>query len=165
MKALIIVCSYHHHNTLKVAQAIAGSMEAKAVAPDEVSPDTLREYDLIGFGSGIYDAMHHPKLLRLADGLPAVEGGKAFLFSTDGVPRFAMKNKEWLRRKMFADHAALQKKLEARGYQIVGNFNCAGFNTNSFLKLFGGFNKGRPNAEDLAQAKAFADGLSAGEKR
>jgi hypothetical protein len=140
-------------------------MGAKVVAPDEADPDTLLEFDLIGFGSGIHSAMHHPKLLRRADGLPAAEGGKAFLFSTDGVPRFAAKNKEWLRRKMLGDHAALQKRLKAGGYQIAGNFSCAGFDTNSFLKLFGGFNKGRPDAGDLAQAKAFAAGLSAGEKR
>jgi flavodoxin len=34
-----------------------------------------------------------------------------------------------------------------------------GFNTNSFLKLFGGINKGRPNAEDLKRAEEFAQKL------
>ena len=32
----------------------------------------------------------------------------------------------------------------------------AGFNTNLFLHLFGGLNKGRPNADDLDQARSFA---------
>jgi hypothetical protein len=31
--------------------------------------------------------------------------------------------------------------------------------TNSFLKLFGGLNKGRPNAEDLKHAEEFAQNL------
>ncbi len=161
MKVLLIVSSYHHHNTLRVARAMAQPLGAKIVAPDEADPAMLSQYDLIGFGSGVYSAAHHPQLLQLADRLPAAEQGKAFLFSTDGVPHFAVISKEWLRQKMLADHAALQKRLEGKGYQIVGNFNSAGFNTNMFLKLFGGFNKGRPNAEDLAQAKAFADGLLA----
>lgn len=42
---------------------------------------------------------------------------------------------------------------------IVDEFNCAGFNTNSFIKLFGGINKGRPNAEDLKHAEEFAQNL------
>lgn len=58
-------------------------------------------------------------------------------------------------------HAALRQRLQAKGYAIIGNFNCAGFNTNSFLKFFGGLNKGRPNADVLAQAVRFAKTLSA----
>jgi flavodoxin len=42
---------------------------------------------------------------------------------------------------------------------IIDEFSCAGFNTNSFLKLFGGLNKGRPNAEDLKHAEVFAENL------
>jgi flavodoxin len=38
----------------------------------------------------------------------------------------------------------------------VGEFGCAGFNTNKFLKYFGGINKGRPNSEDLKHAEEFA---------
>jgi hypothetical protein len=34
-----------------------------------------------------------------------------------------------------------------------------GHNTNSFLKVFGGINKGRPNAEDLRHAEEFAQNL------
>ena len=159
MRTLMIVSSYHHCNTLKVARAIAQALEAPIISPDEANIDALGEYDLVGFGSGIYSAAHHPKLLKLADSLPARDGGKAFLFSTDGVPRFAVKDEDWLDRKMIDDHAALRKKLEGKGYEIIGHFNCAGFNTNSFLKFFGGFNKDRPNADDLARAAAFADGL------
>jgi flavodoxin len=44
---------------------------------------------------------------------------------------------------------------------VVDEFNCKGFNTNSFLKLFGGINKGRPNDEDLRKAAEFASKLKA----
>jgi hypothetical protein len=43
---------------------------------------------------------------------------------------------------------------------IVDEFICAGVNTNIFLRLFGGTNKGRPNAEDLKHAEEFAQNLS-----
>jgi hypothetical protein len=39
---------------------------------------------------------------------------------------------------------------------VIGEFGCAGWNTNSFLRFFGGLNKGRPNAEDLRNAEEFA---------
>ena len=44
---------------------------------------------------------------------------------------------------------------------IVDEFTCAGFNTNSFIKLVGGMNKGRPNAQDLKNAEEFAQNLEA----
>jgi hypothetical protein len=57
------------------------------------------------------------------------------------------------------NHSTLREKLQSKGYTIVDEFGCAGFNTFSFLKLFGGINKGRPNAQDLENAEAFAQNL------
>lgn len=165
MKALLIVSSYHHHNTLKVAHAMAEAMGAQVVSPDQVDPATLKDYDFVGFGSGIYDAMHHHRLLKLADDLPVLEGKKAFLFSTDGTPRLHAIKDEVYRHKMVSDHRKLRDKLEAKGYAVIGDFNCAGFNTNVFLKYFGGINKGRPNADDLQKAKVFAAGLVQGSEK
>ena len=56
-------------------------------------------------------------------------------------------------------HLILREKLQSKGYVIVDEYNCAGHNTNSFLKLFGGLNKGRPNIEDLKYAEEFAQNL------
>ena len=56
-------------------------------------------------------------------------------------------------------HAPLKEKLQNKGYQLIEGFSCAGFNTNSFLKVFGGLNKGRPNAEDLNNAEEFAKNI------
>ena len=50
----------------------------------------------------------------------------------------------------------LKETLQSKGYTIVDEFGCAGFNTNKFLKWSGGINKGRPNAEDLKHAEEFA---------
>ena len=51
---------------------------------------------------------------------------------------------------------AMRLPMVALGYEIVGEFSCRGFNTNSLLKYFGGMNRGRPNAEDLERAREFA---------
>jgi flavodoxin len=42
---------------------------------------------------------------------------------------------------------------------ILDDFQCKGFNTNSFMKYLGGMNKGRPNTEDLKHAEEFAEKL------
>lgn len=147
MKYLLVLYSYHHHNTEKVAKIFARVFDAEIKVPQEVKPHELQEYDLIGFGSGIYSAKHDKSLLDLADSLPKVTNKKAFLFSTAGITG---------KSKASNDHANLREKLEYKGYIIVDEFQCKGFNTNSFLKLFGGMNKGRPNAKDLKKAEDFA---------
>jgi len=156
MRAVLIVYSYHHRNTEAIAERMASVLDGRIKTPDAIDPQELGAYDLIGFGSGIYSAKHHESLLELADRLPQVTDQKAFLFSTDGTPRKLVKDESALVKKMDNDHAALREKLQAKGYAIAGEYNCAGYNTNSFLRRFGGINKGRPNGEDLEKAAAFA---------
>jgi len=150
MRSLLVLVSYHHHNTEKIAQVFAKVLDAPIKTPQQVNPEELQEYSLIGFGSGIYGAKHHEDLLDLADRLPEIIDKKAFIFSTSAMTGEA---------KVAKDHALLREKLQSKGYVIVGEFSCRGFNTNSFLKLFGGMNKGRPNAEDLKNAEEFAASL------
>jgi flavodoxin len=140
LKSVIVVISIHHNNTLKIANAIANLLNAQIKKPQEMNPKELQNYNLVGFGSGIYGEKHHKYLLDFADKLPQVINKKAFIFSTSGIAS---------KSKAAEDHYPLRKKLESKGYLIVDEFQCKGFNTNSFLKYFGGMNKGRPNAEDL----------------
>jgi flavodoxin len=151
VKPLVIVFSYHHGNTEKIAKAIAGVLGADVKTPEQVCPEDLREYDLIGFGSGIYSATFGPPILSLSDRLSYAAGKKAFLFSTYGAPD-CIANREFIEK----NHYEMREKLHLKGYAVIGEFGCAGWNTNSFLKYFGGLNKGRPNAEDLRNAEAFA---------
>ena len=144
----MVVFSFHHKNTEKIANVFAKVLDAQIRTPKQVNPEELQEYSLVGFGSGIYDEKHHKLLLNLADKLPQVTNRKAFIFSTSGMTREFVKA-----------HSPLREKLQSKGYLIVDEFNCAGFNTNSFLKLFGGMNKGRPNADDLKHADEFAQNL------
>ena len=109
------------------------------------------DYDLVGFGSGIYSATFDASILDLADRLPQVNNKNAFLFSTYGAPAF-IANREFVKN----NHSQIREKLKSKGYTVIGEFGCAGWNTNSFLKYFGGLNKGKPDAEDLMNAEAFA---------
>lgn len=154
MKCQLVVFSYHHKNTEKIANAMAETLGTSVQTPSQVSPNDLHQADLIGLGSGIYSAKHHETVLELADALPPATSGKAFIFSTTGAPKLAINDKF-----IASNHSQLREKLQAKGYEIVGEFSCAGHNTNSFLHWFGGLNKGRPNADDLERAREFARNL------
>jgi len=149
MKTLVICFSYHHKNTAKIALAIAGPLNAEIKTPQEIDPNGLSEYDLLGFGSGVYYGKLNKSLLELADKLPQVTGKKAFIFSTSGRtgngPKF---------------HQQLREKLQSKGFNIINEFNCAGFDTFGLLIIVGGTNKGRPNEDDVKAAEAFAQGLT-----
>lgn len=145
MKTLIICFSYHHKNTEKIASVFAKTLEAQIKTPMEVDLQGLSDYDLVGFGSGISFGHHYKDLLDLAEKMPALTNKKAFIFSTSGQggngPKF---------------HRKLREKLESKGFSIVGEFNCTGFDTYGLLKIAGGIQKGHPNDEDLKLAEAFA---------
>jgi flavodoxin len=155
MKSLLVLYSYHHHNTEKVAKVFARVFDAEIKWPQELNPEEIKEYDLVGFGSGIYGGKNHESLLELVDKLPQSTGKNAFIFSTCGAP-IALGGQKTLDDYALKCHSLLREKLKAKSYVIIDEFICAGFNTNSFLKLFGGINKGRPNVEDLRRAEEFA---------
>lgn len=160
MKSLLVLFSYHHNNTEKIGNVFAKVLDATIKTPQQIIPEELQEYSLIGFGSGIYSDKHHKSLLSLVDKLPQVTDKKAFIFSTCGAPMKLMEqDKSEFTRYVAKNHSSLREKLQSKGYMIVDEFSCAGFNTNSFNKLWGGTNKGRPNAEDLKHAEEFAQNL------
>ena len=105
MKSLLVVFSYHHNNTEKIANVIAEVLDAQIKTPQQIDPEELQEYSLVGFGSGIYGAKHHEALLDLADRLPQVTDRKAFIFSTSGTA--------WERDK---NHSSLRENLQSKGY-------------------------------------------------
>jgi len=150
MKSLLVLFSYHHKNTEKIAKVFARVLDAQIKTPQQISPEELQQYDLVGFGSGIYGAKHHKSILDLADKLLEITNKKAFIFSTSALTDEA---------KVLEDHSLLREKLQSKGYIIVDDFQCKGFNTNSFMRFFGGMNKGRPNAEDLKHAEEFIQNL------
>ena len=150
MKALIIYISVHHGNTERVAGVMANILDVNLLPVKQVDASILEQYDLIGFGSGIYFGKHHNSLLDFVDKLPMIRNKKAFIFSTSGL------------RKMRFIHnfdKPLKEKLQRKGFDIIGEFSCRGYDTSQAAIIVGGINRDRPNAKDLKQTEDFANGL------
>jgi flavodoxin len=145
MKALIIYVSMLHGNTKKVGEAMAEVLDASLLEPEEVHLDTLSEYDLIGFGSGIYWGRFYKRLRNFIKKLPNFQNKKAFIFGTCGHNEIPYK--------------PIEKLLLKKGFNVVGKFSCLGFNTFFLSRILGRVNEGRPNREDFERAREFAKGL------
>ncbi len=143
MKTLIVYASVHHGNTEKVGRAMADVLRADMVKTVDARPGMVQQYDLVGFGSGIYFGKHHRSLLDFVGALPPQSGRRAFVFSTSG-------------RGSVGDHETLRRRLVLKNFRIVDEFACKGWDTYAFLRLIGGINRGRPNEKDLENARAFA---------
>ncbi len=77
MKALIIYKSIHLGNTKKIAEVMAKRLSADLTEPEAFDLNKIVDYDLIGFGSGIYSDKHHQSLLDLVDRLPDLKEKKS----------------------------------------------------------------------------------------
>lgn len=144
MKTVIIYKSVHHGNTRKVAEVMTNVLKADLIDLKDANPAMIDKYDLIGFGSGIYYYRPHKKLRNFIEALDNVENKKAFTFITSGNG----KPNNWM-----------NEKLSKKGFEVLDNFECKGFDTYGPLKLVGGHNKGQPNEKDLKNAEMFAKNL------
>ncbi|MGQ9546042.1 MAG: flavodoxin family protein [Dehalococcoidia bacterium] len=146
----MVYVSVHHGNTEKVARVISDVLGADLLPVKEAEAGMLEWYDLIGFGSGIYVGRHHESLLSFVEMLPTLRNKKAFIFSTSG-----------LRKIPFIHNfdKPLRERLQRKGFTIIGEFSCRGYDTSRAAMIIGGVNRDRPNTRDLQKAKDFARGL------
>ena len=151
LRSIVVVFSYHHGNTEKIANAGAKVLGAEGRTPRQGRPEEIAEYGLVGFGSGISSATFDASILDLADRLSALRERRPSSSRPTG-PRPSLQTGSSSQK----NHRQIREKLQAKGYTVIGEFGCAGWNTNSFLHYFGGLNKGRPNAGDLGNAETFA---------
>ncbi|WP_105615798.1 flavodoxin family protein [Vallitalea okinawensis] len=141
---LIICASVHRGNTIKIAEVIGEVLNAKIIEPKNLDIESFSNYDLVGFGSGIYNRKHHKSLFNFVSNLNDQNNKKAFVFSTSTIP-------------LETTHKSLKVSLIDKNFQIIGDFYCKGFMNHSFAKyIFGGLNKGRPNDKDIINAQDFA---------
>ena len=145
MKSLIVCVSISNGNTRRVADRMAEVLGAQVVEPEAVDLAALPEYDLVGFGSGIYFNAVHSRLRRLIGRLPHV-GGRAFTFFTSGAPEVPL----------VGYSRPIRHQLASTGFDVLDSFSCRGLDTVGPLRFIGGVNKGRPNGRDLDRAAAFA---------
>lgn len=144
LRSAIVVASVHHGNTMKIAQAMADALNAQVLSAADVNAGELGDYDLVGFGSGIYFGRHHRLLRTLIASLNPVPDS-VFVYSTAGLPFLS---------HLF--HWSLRRILTKRGCSVVSEFSCRGWDTVGPLLLLGGINRRHPNEEDKHKAKMFA---------
>ena len=144
MNILIVYKSYSKMNTEKVARAMAEAVNATLKKVEETTPDDLSGYDLIGIGSGIYAGKYHKSVFKLLEKVPKLEKD-TFLFHTAGGP-----DEKY--------DTPMRELLAGKGARIVGEFRCPGA---AGLLGFTWANKGHPDEQDLANARAFVKNLVA----
>jgi flavodoxin len=145
-KTIIIFESYHHKNTEVIGRIIAQSLQAKLFKPDQLNVSILSGFNLIGFGTGIYNGKPHEKIQLFLEQLPSFEGKKAFLFITSGMLRENYSK-------------GIEVLIRKKGLQLIGSFSCKGFNNHGTFKIIGGKNRGHPDLQDFYHAEIFANGL------
>lgn len=150
MKTLIVCKSVHHENTLRIAEVIAEELNAEVKTPEAVDFESLPQYDLIGFGSGIYSAKHHRSLIKFVKGIQSLSGKNTFVFYTSGFTKFPV---------LPPFETALIDQLTKKGAQILDTFSCRGLETVGPFRIGGGKNKGHPDETDLNNARDFAKSL------
>lgn len=150
---LILCKSVHNGNTAKVADAMAGVLGAEIAAPEAVSYTGLQDRPLVGLGSGVYYGRMHVDLSEWLERLPDAPepSTPAFVFSTSGLPWLAW----WW-------HLPLRRLMARKGFRVIGEFSCGGYDTWGPLWLTGGLNRGRPDEHDEKRAQDFAVGMARG---
>ena len=145
MKTIIIYASTHHGNTQKVVEAIATEFDIELVDATKVHEKDLREYDLIGFASGIFYSKFAAPVLNFARvNLP--RNKDVFFIATAGNPM----------KRYFDSITEITEEKECREQ---GRYLCKGFDTYGPFKLVGGIQKGHPDETELKEAVGFYKGI------
>lgn len=141
MKILTVVESTHLGNTMKIAEAMAEAADMTITTVDRAVKFRPGDFDLVGFGSGIYYGKHSSKLMNYVKKLDSRKA-RVFVFSTSGTGN--EKN-----------NGALEDLLKSKNKTVLGSFCCKGHDRFAIFKLVGGLNKGRPDGRDLENARRF----------
>ncbi len=145
MKNCIVYASTHHGNTRKVVDAIANETGVELIDATQVHEKKLSEYDLIGFASGIFFTKFSEQVLNFAR-VNLVKDKKVFFIATAGNP-------------LDINFRAIEEIAEEKNCQVVGRYQCKGFDTFGPFKIVGGIQKGHPDESELAEAVEFYKGL------
>jgi len=150
MKSIVVYASVSNGNTKKIAEIIAKKLNAELMNINQAKDIDISKYDLIGFGSGIFYSKHHRKLIEFVKNIKNLENKNVFIFSTSGLRRI---------KYIYDFHNNLRKEILKHNVNLLGEFNCLGFDKWAPLRIIGGINKSRPNNKDFLRAKKFANNL------
>lgn len=151
MKTLIIYNSTYKKNTEQIAKVIAKEIKAELVPLKDAVNISIKNYDLIGFGSGVYKESMAPQLFQYVNTLD-FKNKNCFVFSTSGMGAKFYNNK-------------LIKLLKKKGANCTGSFACKGsfvsrdFSNNKIFEIMGKLSQGHPNTKDIKKAEKFSNQL------
>ncbi|MDF2909042.1 MAG: flavodoxin [Herbinix sp.] len=147
MKSLVIYYSAYKNHTEKIAELFAEKMNADIINLKKIKNVQIDNYDLIGFGSGVYKESMAPQIFSCVEQLNLKNKG-SFVFSTSGAGMKYYNNK-------------LIKLLEVKGASCKGSFACKGsfvssdFSENKIFDFMSRFALGHPNDKDFSKADKF----------
>ncbi len=145
MKIIVVVESPHQGNTQKVAEAMAKVAPITLTTIEEAPKYRFKDFDIVGFGSGIYYGKHSKRLIEFVKPL-CNERAYSFVFSTRGGNKTD-------------GNKALADLLRSKNKVVLGEFSCKGIDKFSVFRLVGGINKEHPNESDLKDAQEFILGV------
>lgn len=142
MNILLVVESKHLGNTLKIAQSMAEVAPITIVDTEKAKELDMKDYDIVGFGSGIYAGKHDKRILKFVQSLSENEAF-TFVISTSGGEDYDDNNKK------------LIDILKKKNKTVLGVFSCKALDKFFILRFTGGLNKGLPSENDYKNAKNF----------
>lgn len=148
VKVLIIYNSKQEtQNTKKIALAVANAIKADVASVEECNKYQIENYDLVGFGSGIYFNKVGKNLTTYVESLQAKQQ-PCFVFYTSGAKQCQKAIDKFI------------KLLQTKNRNCLGIWHCLGRDVAfTLFKKNGGFNKDRPNQQDCQQAIEFVQSL------
>ena len=123
-------------NTKRLAEAIASALNVEALP---LSAPVTEPVDLLFLGNSYYAFTIDPEVRKFIRALDKTKVGRIVNFGSA-----AMMNSTWTKVKAEADKAGI--RMEQREFHCKGEFK--------------GVHKGKPDAEDLKAAAAFAKSFS-----
>lgn len=130
---------------MKIAEAIAEAAPITIVDVSEADRYNVGDYDIVGYGSGIYAGKFAKKILNHIE--KSIEDLKnVFIFSTSGT------GKEKYNEKLAA-------YFNEHGKNLLGSFACKGLCKWFIFAVGGGIAKGHPDIEDFEAAQTFIENV------
>lgn len=141
MKTAIIYISVHHGNTKKVVNEMAELLDADLFDLTKQEVD-ITQYDVIGLASGCFYRNMHKRIIKFAAETDFLQRQRVFLVCTCGIA--------------YRDYTKSTKRiLNKKGVEVIGSFQCRGFDTFGPFEKIGGVAKGHPNEKDLSKAREW----------
>jgi flavodoxin len=147
MKSLVIYYSAYKNHTEQIAVLFAEKMKADIINLKKAKDININNYDLVGFGSGVYMESMTPQIFSCVERLN-LKNKVTFVFSTSGAGIRYYNNK-------------LIRLLKTKGANCKGSFACKGsfvsrdFSDNKIFDFMSRFAIGHPNDKDFSKADDF----------